>query len=836
MLSHSTVLGKSGPGWLEVFSQKDQALGQHLLLPLVKWLDEGGVHPANNTERQILNGLRQNLASCCVTDNEAQLSTQLYELAQKYVHHSTFGPFAQKLLEVIASSPLSHAARAQEQINILNGGGSFLQQIQSTGLRMVRSGELPAMAFTMMGAGALGNSMGWMVSRGLKTSSWGARLGFWGRSVGSTVSKVLVEGSVFHPLHQSALCAMGRDVEIFSGFAKHWGDGVALMAALNLGGAASALGRNAFHATKIVNGVSVATQFRSLSAMTSVMAPIIGESSALLGLGFFREEGSPHQIIANALGFMVESRLAGSLGHTFAPMAYHLQNRMRLETYQNLRQQAHHTLRSLSSKFPGRPNSQSRSSAWQWAVQGMGASGRVASSVESKTSDNPLKGPVLALNHGQAATSAVAPPADENTVEERAPEPPTAQEITSTYELAGLDLHTFEINENDAITGSNVTPNQPYPSRFVKVETPWGPSTTVSHVGPYLGIREGKNKNNFAHGINRHGLWFIVCEGKDYKGAGGEVASHTMVESTARFMKRGYPLVEAVEQAKQEVRAGHSSLAGYQMYARRDGTPTKITLVSVGYSGVSILRPSNPKSPIVASTQAQNLGYYLEAFMGMEDIELRDFKRLDPEGYKTLLEAKEMLPPRITPEHPHWPLWVEAHPMSDQLIRGLGPTEHTHVYNPQTKSLIRANDTVVQTAPIQSRDVLYAYSHGAKIPTPDLLLDLRRHSPQEALVTGYKQVLDRQILAWQAEREGDIVSINDQTYRKHPSKPIYLWVDPNTRRTWPLFFSKNSSTEELQPSYAPALNNFTANLLYLDGPKGSGRSLFSSLVDDWALV
>lgn len=801
------VLGKDLSGFVRVSDHPNRTLGDKLLLPLIKWLESGVIRPTDVQEARSLNGLRQILANCCHESSAELLSPELYGLALKYLHDPTFGEFAERLLQIISESNLAHAALAAEQLNVLKGEGSLFQQVQNTALKIYRSGELPATTLSMMGAGLVGRSIGCALSAGLR----GSRLGFWGRSLLSTGGAVVAEASIFHPLHQSALWTMGRNVEIFSGYMEHWGDSIGLMAALRFGGTASTLGRHAFHGTQLMNGVSMATRFRGLSLMTSKVAPVLGESGALMGLGFWNGEGTPNQIIANALGQMVEARLASALGHSLAPRAYHLQHRMHLETYQSLRQQVRNSLNGLSAKLPRRTNSRSNSSPWQWAAQEMGASARVGGSVGTKTKDNPLQGPVLSFSNSTAMAALNA-----ETVKQPAPNPPSIFELKQAYAPPHAEEVSFTADRIHAVTGSGNDARNPLDAKFVTVETPWGPSATISHIGPRRGMRRMQgaplnNQDNFAQGINQHGLWFIVCDGAGGE-FGGEIASFTMVEKVRVFMAEDIPLEMAVEKAKFFVQEGYTTLAGYQLRPHPGSDTAIIRTVNIGDSNVTILRPQRPDNLIVGQTLSDSFPAYIDTFLRMHPGQRMAFKTADPEIYNELKAAVKMLPGKLTaPSDPSWLRWIEAHPLSHLVMKVAGPGMGARAFDPRLGTFIEQNSVTVASYEIQPGDVIMARSDGGETLTHlEFIEILDQMRLKEAILRSYLLVRDRQLLEWEIIQYGMNVRMNGTPFtRLSTATDSYLFVHPDTNEQWPLIFSRNSADGLLVPQYSVAADNVT---------------------------
>lgn len=861
MLSNSKVLGSASQALLRAMDKsahaQEEALGRTLLQPLLQWLDSGVVQTADRKEARILSGLRQSIVSLCTENHERLLSPQLYNLALTYLHDASFGEFAERLLQVIAGSGLPHATRAQRQLNILDGGGSFFEQAQNTALRIHRSGQLPVTAAAMLGAGFVGRATSYLVSGGLRATSAGARMGFMGRNLASTTAAVLAEGSAFHPLTQSAQWAMGRDVQIFSGYAEHWGSGVSLMAALRLGGFVSSVSRHALHGTKLINGVQVVTRARSLANLSRVTAPVVGESGALIGLGFWREEGSTNQIVANALGLMVESRLAASLGHTLAPKAYALQNRLQFKTYQNLRQQVQLRLNSLASRAP-----QLNIQPGRLATTPAGAAldSHVAMSV--KASDTPSR--ITAVDTGLPPTgpsshtpqrlapehdapvpryhepTAKTPASEADTIREAAPQDPTTAELQDLYAPPLAQHRFFDGNQISAVTGSGPSAGQPLDFIFRTATSPWGPSATLSHVGPVRGMRESANQDNFAQGVNQHGPWFVVCDG-----AGGpkhgEIASHTMVEQVKHWMASGYPLKDAIEAAKLRITDGYTTLSGYQLRPNGDGVSAMATLLNVGDSRVSVLRPSQINAPIIAQTHVHNVPAYIGAWIKMPLSQRELFGKHDPDAYEAVVKAIKALPHpqqlEAFAKRPDWPLWLQAHPQSRVMTRSLGPMSKVHLktYDPYSLGSSASNTVSVRRVEILPGDILFAHSDGGESVTPREFMGLLTNmSVDQAIAKAYELARDRQIWAWQANRHEPHqhpdanVEFNGQTYRRHPDEPGYLWVHPNTKRVWPLFFAHDAQTNgpEFYASHPIPKDNVTLHGMQFGvGPSEAGQKM-----------
>lgn len=543
---------------LELSTSLQESLGRRLLQSLLNWLESGVIHPTNTQEAREFNGLRQSLRNCCHESSAALLSPELYGLALQYLHNPIFGEFAERLLQIISESNLTHAALAAERLSILKGEGSLFQQIQNTALRIHRSGELPATALSMMGAGLVGRSIGCYVSAGLR----GSRLGLWSRSLLSAGSSLMVEASVFHPLHQSALWTMGRNVAIFSGYTEHWADSLGLMAALRFGGAASTFGRHAFHGTQVINSVSMATRFRGLSLITSKVAPVLGESSALMGLGFWNGEGIPNQIIANALGLMVESRLASGLGHAFAPRSHYLQNRLQEQTYQNLRQQVRHAMARLSSKVSSQP----WHSAQEIAAQGVGP--REVAPWQSANQTNPLSQLIFRVGETELLAR------DVN--ELRRQFGFHDERLVSSKEIYPKSL---------VVTGEEINGDL---GHLYKHKTPYGTSATAIHTGT-----KTPQQDAFAQGLTSNEvLWFSLYDGMSTPGDGAQAAGIAARNTAVAMDNPRNTLSEAYNRAQNrlafEARGNGTTAAGYEIFQRNGEHWIRIT--HVGDSSIVVLQ------------------------------------------------------------------------------------------------------------------------------------------------------------------------------------------------------------------------------------------------------
>lgn len=324
-----------------------------LLQPVLALINSGQMRVTEEQEVRLLCGIRQQLLNLRTERCDKILSQGLYRLAMDYVHHPTFSPVAQAILQALKNSSLPHAQQAAHQLDLLAGeGGSFFEYCQQSVHRLAYAQNYAPLALALVSTGFIGRGAGLL----LKRFGAGTRLTGLGLELSTGVLKLSMESMAF-PLN-SALAhrLFGQPMGKQDYWAEVW-QGAQLMVGLHWG---ARLGR-------------MAKKVRSLSVAAPSILPLSMEYGALSAVGYFNDQGDLSFCMAESLGTLLHLRGAQGLNAALFPRLPSVMqrmdwagDRMTREAFRVLRKRDHPRLKDRLY-YPNSPTGQELA----WAPQGV---------------------------------------------------------------------------------------------------------------------------------------------------------------------------------------------------------------------------------------------------------------------------------------------------------------------------------------------------------------------------------------------------------------------------------------------------------------------------------
>lgn len=279
-------------------------------------------------------GIDQTIANCAQESCPEILSLDLFNLASSLVYDSQFASVGQKLLQVLADSPLPHAKAAAHKLKVLEGKeGSLAEYFTQTLVKTAQVEAYAPLALALVNTGLAGKGARVLLNgvlRGTRVAALGGQAAV---SLGSTVGVVGLESLLF-PVN---LC-LGRGI-FGQGWGLHdyWsevGHGAMLMGGLHLGGKLSRAIHFGVHGIKSAG--AAATRLCGLAGVTGPGLHFGMEWATLSAVNRMDTGGDLGFCMMEGLGTMLHLRNATQLGGALLPGLSRLMQRMDFEALQSL--------------------------------------------------------------------------------------------------------------------------------------------------------------------------------------------------------------------------------------------------------------------------------------------------------------------------------------------------------------------------------------------------------------------------------------------------------------------------------------------------------------------